>query len=92
MNKPRVVIVANTEKTAQIIYNQMKALLGSIIDFEYFSYEKGITSFINANLVLVPTQEMEGSLLNFLCGTDILVIRRTLSGRMGKGYSYSAGY
>lgn len=75
MNKPRVVIVANTEKTAQIIYNQMKALLGNIIDFEYFSYEKGITSFINANLVLVPTQEMAGIITKLLNFVTITVLK-----------------
>lgn len=75
MNKPRVVIVANTEKTAQIIYNQIKTLLGNIIDFEYFSYEKGITSFINANLVLVPTQEMAGIITKLLNFVTITVLK-----------------
>jgi len=79
VKKSRVVLITNTERTAQGIYKQLNALLGSIIDFEYFSYEKGISDCINANLVLVPTQEIAGITTKFLMpGTDILVIRRTL--------------
>lgn len=79
MLKPRVIIVAKSERNCQVMRDQLYDLFGDIIEFDYLSLQKGMNSAICADLVLASTQQTSSEITKFLLpNTEILVIRRTI--------------
>lgn len=76
--KPRVAIVL-LKKRIHFFY-QLQNLLGKYIDFSTYSIEEGISSYINCDLVLTPSNEAVAHIRKYLMpSTEVLVVRRTIS-------------
>lgn len=76
--KPRVAIVL-MKKRFHFFY-QLQNLLGEYIDFSTYSLEEGISSYINCDLALTPSNEAVAYIKKYLMpSTEVLVVRRTIS-------------
>lgn len=76
--KPRVAIIL-MKKRFHFFY-QLQNLLGKYIDFSNYALEEGISSYINCDLALTPSNEAVAYIRRYLMpSTEILVVRRTIS-------------
>lgn len=78
MKKYRIAIILRRKRT-HFIY-QLQKLFQEYMEFTTYSFEQGISPYINCDLALVPTQEVAEDVRPYLLPrVPIIVVRRTIS-------------
>lgn len=80
MTQSRIVVLSRTEGSGLRLKKQLERLFGNIFHVDCYSLEKGLDSFIVADLVISNSYQVTGEFVKYLApGTDIYVVRSTLS-------------
>lgn len=80
MPKPRIYMVAREKKTSEVLSGQLRKVFAQHLEIKSAYLEGGMPEIIKAELVLVTLQPYTRVVApKVAAGTDIMVIRRTLS-------------
>lgn len=80
MSRQRIVVLSGRESAGLSIKRQLAGLFGDIFDIDSYSLEKGINTYILADLVLSTSYQVTSSFVKYLTpGTNMYVVRCTLT-------------